>query len=380
MQNSTPSARRQLGFSLLELMVATGIFLVITGALLSLFSAHQPVYNRQQNLAEVNIALRNSVAQMQLDVSNAGANYYTGINIPNYPVGVVINNNVVASGGDCRSSGNYSTNCFDSFTVVKADASTPPVAPSTTAGCVTTSTSSDIYLGPSGSATGYATAALATAAAANYKSGDQLLLVKGDGSQYTTIKLTANAATGTGATAPNTNLFVKLAAASHSTTSTTTAGLNTSSNDTYGMTTHSNSMLGEQYCSTDFLLRLTPIQYAVDLTDPTNPVLTRTIGGVTQTLAQRTLATQIIGFKVGASLFNNTTDTDTTTYSFDASSYNNGTSVPYNYTLIRSVMVSLIGRTKTDPSVKFNNSFDSGQYEIQGVSMIVNPRNMSMTD
>jgi hypothetical protein len=108
----------------------------------------------------------------------------------------------------------------------------------------------------------------------------------------------------------------------------------------------------------------------------------RTVAGTTQTVSQKTLATQIIGFKVGASLFNNTTDTDTTTYSFDASSYNNGSSVPYNYTLIRSVMVSIIGRTKpvTDPTYVFRNSFDGGAYEIQGVSMVINPRNMSMSD
>jgi hypothetical protein len=45
-------------------------------------------------------------------------------------------------------------------------------------------------------------------------------------------------------------------------------------------------------------------------------------------------------------------------------------------------MISLIGRTKptTDPSYKFRNSFDSGAYEIQGVSLVVNPRNMSMSD
>ena len=120
----------------------------------------------------------------------------------------------------------------------------------------------------------------------------------------------------------------------------------------------------------------------MDLTDPTNPTLTRTVAGLSQTLSQKTLATQIVGFKLGVSLFNNTTDTDTTTYSFDASSYNNGTSVPYNYTLVRSVMVSLIGRTKpqTDPTYVFRNTFDSGAYEIQGVSVVINPRNMSMTD
>ena len=148
------------------------------------------------------------------------------------------------------------------------------------------------------------------------------------------------------------------------------------------MTTHTNTMLGNSFCSSDWVLRLLPITYQVDISDPTNPTLTRAVAGLSQTLSQKTLATQIVGFKLGVSLFNNTTDTDTTTYAFDASSYNNGTAVPYNYTLLRSVMVSLIGRTKpqTDPTYVFRNTFDNGAYEIQGVSIVINPRNMSMTD
>jgi prepilin-type N-terminal cleavage/methylation domain-containing protein len=377
----------EAGFTLIELLVAAVIFTIITGAAFSLFALHQPVFNQQQNLAEVNIALRNAVAQMQLDISNAGANYYTGINIPNYPVGVVVTNNPVASGGDCRSGTPlaYGTNCFDAFSLVTADSATLPANPSTSAGaCVTTSNAATIYLGPpaaTGGQSPYATAALATAAAANYKSGDQILFVKNDGSQYTTMKLSANATTGT--IGVFTNRYVTLT--SHTTTSTTAPGLNTSGAsgpDKYDMTTHANSMLGESFCSTDWVLRITPIQYGVDISDPTNPTLTRTIAGVTQTLSQKTLATQIIGFKVGVSLFNNTTDTDTTIYNFDAATYDNGSSVPYNYTLVRSVMVSLVGRTKpvTDPTYKFRNTFDQGRYEIQGVSVVVNPRNMSMTD
>jgi prepilin-type N-terminal cleavage/methylation domain-containing protein len=372
----------QAGFTLVELLVACAIFMIVSGATLSLFAKHQPIFNQQQNLAEVNIALRNSVAQMQLDISNAGANYYTGINIPNYPVGVVVKNNVVASGGDCRTGTppSYGANCFDTLSVIVADSATPPTNPSTSTGaCVTTSSASTVYLGPSGSASGYTTAALATAAAANYLNGDLILLVKNDGSQYTTMKLSANGSTGT--IGAFTNRYVTLTG--HSTTSTTTPGLNTTTNDAYDMTTHSNTMLGESFCTSDWVLRLTPIQYSVDLTDTTNPVLTRSVAGTAQTLSQKTLATEIIGFKVGASLYNNTSDTDTTNYSFDASSYNDGTnSIPYNYTRVRSVMISLIGRTKpvTDPTYKFRNLFDSGAYEIQGVSVVVNPRNMSMAD
>lgn len=388
---------REAGFSLVELLVAAAIFMIITAATFALLAQHQPIFNQQQNLAEVNIALRNAVAQMQLDISNAGANYYTGINIPNYPVGVVVTNNAVVSGGDCRTGTplTYGANCFDSVSIVTADSGTPPTNPrNNTGACVTTSLTTspagDIYLAPSGSAAGYASAAAATTAAANFKSGDQLLFVTNSGAQYTTIKLTANATTGAGAL----NVFIKLPVASRTATSTTTPGLNTAGAagaDKYDMTTHANSMLGESFCSTDWVLRLIPIQYAVDISNPSNPTLTRTVAGVAQTLSQKTLATQIIGFKIGASLFNSTTDTDSTTYCFDAKKYDSncpgiadGSSGAwtYNYTLVRSLMISLIGRTKpvTDPTYVFRNSFDSGAYEIQGVSVVVNPRNMSMSD
>jgi prepilin-type N-terminal cleavage/methylation domain-containing protein len=370
----------EAGFTLMELLIAVLIFTVVSGAAFSLFAKHQPIFNQQQNLAEVNIALRNAVAQMQLDVANAGANYYAAVNVPNYPVGVVVTNNVVVSGGDCRAGTPlvYGANCFDSLSIITADSTTLPTNPSNGSGACTVTSGTTLYLAPAGVA-GYANAAAATAAAAKFLSGDQILLVKNDGSQYTTVKLTAAGGTATVAG----NKFVTLTHTA-TTTSSGTTGYNSaaSGNDPYGMTVNVNSMLNEQYCPTDYVLRITPIQYSVDRTDPTNPVLVRTVAGTAQTLSQKILATQIIGFKLGVSLFNNATDTDTTTYSFDASSYNNGSAVPYNYTLVRSLMVSLIGRTKptTDPSYRFRNSFDSGAYEIQGVSLVINPRNMSMSD
>jgi prepilin-type N-terminal cleavage/methylation domain-containing protein len=386
-----PNHNRNAGFSLVELLVAVAMFTVVSASAFTLLAQHQPIFNQQQNLAEVNIALRNAVAQIELDVANAGANYYASVNIPNYPVGVVITNNVQSS-GDCRTGTPlvYSTNCFDQMAIITADINTLPTTPSNSAGaCVSTKSAgtATAYLAPTGSPTiGYGPGAgglaAATAAAANYKynSGtnpDQLLFVKNDGSLYTTSKLAAATTTAT----IGTNYYVKVTFGG---TDTTTPGLNTASNDPYGMSTHANSLLTDSFCSSsvDYVLRIVPITYKVDLTTPSNPTLLRTVAGQTQTIAQQTLATQIIGFKIGASLFNNVSDTDTTTYSFDASSYNNGSSVPYNFTLVRSVMISLIGRTNPnpDPNYVFQNSFDNGKYEIQGVSVVVNPRNMSMTD
>ena len=44
---------RTRGFTLLELMIATAIFVVIGGAALALFAQHQPLFTRQQNLCGI---------------------------------------------------------------------------------------------------------------------------------------------------------------------------------------------------------------------------------------------------------------------------------------------------------------------------------------
>jgi hypothetical protein len=206
--------------------------------------------------------------------------------------------------------------------------------------------------------------------AGNFNSGDQILLVKGDGSKYTTTKLTANGGTSivSGVT------YVLL---THGLT--VVGGTNTTTDDQTGMSVNSSDLTTDTFCATDWVLRLTPIKYDVDTTtDPTNPTLRRTVlvQGQTPTANGVPLTNQLIGFKVGASLITGTTDT--TAYNFNSSTFGTG----YDYTLIRSVMVSLVGRTVPNPgpSYVFRNSFDGGPYQIQGVSVVINPRNMSMAD
>src|SRR5262249_1266426 len=115
-----------------------------------------------------------------------------------------------------------------------------------------------------------------------------------------------------------------------------------------------------------WVLKLAPTIYQVDASDPANPKLVRTQGGQSNVIAE-----QIIGFKVGASIWNGTDDS---TYNFDSSTYS------YDCQPVRAVRVSLIGRTAADPTSTFRNTFDGGPYKIESVSVVVNPRNLSMND
>jgi prepilin-type N-terminal cleavage/methylation domain-containing protein len=364
---------REAGFTLVELLIALLVFGTISAAAFSLVAQNAPIFTQQQNQAGLNIAMRNAVAQIQADMVNGGAGYYNGLNVPNWPVSVVINNNVVAPTGNCATGTTYGTNCFDSFTVIASDPNTTAVNPladvsgslPVTPGSCTlpatastnTSTDHDIYVLPPSSG--------------GFQLYDQIMLVKSDGSAYTTVRLTAVTNVTVGGTA-----YVKL---SHSSL-TNANGTNVSADDPTNMSVNSPDQTTSQFCASDYIVRLIPIQYCVDTaTDPTNPTLRRIqLVGDATTPACSTgvgLANQIIGFKVGATLTLGATDTST--YDFNAQTF--GTGSGYDYTQIHSVMVSMIGRTtpNPDPSYTFQNSFDGGPYQIQGVSVVINPRNMN---
>jgi prepilin-type N-terminal cleavage/methylation domain-containing protein len=374
-------AGRTAGFTLVELLVAMLIFGVISASAFGLMAQHQPLFNQQQTQAALNISMRNAIAQLQTDIVNGGSGYYNNINVPNWPVGVVINNNTVSSTSDCHTGTTYGVNCFDSLTVIVSDPFTTPGNPlSSTSGnvpttanigkCLTletdTSANTSIYVLPP---TGVTAATYAT----SFFSGDQILLVRSDGSYYTTVKLTANGAT----SVVGTQTYVLL---THSTL-TNADGTNAAADDVTGMSVSSKDQTWPKFCDTDWLLRLTPVKYDVDISVASDPKLRRTVlvKGATPTANGITLAEQVIGFKVGASLVNGTTDT--ATYNFDSSTFKvTSGAAGYDYTMVRSVMLSLVGRTPpvTDPTYIFRNTFDGGPYQIQGISIVVNPRNMSM--
>lgn len=347
------SRLKQHGFSLVELLVAVAIFLIIGGAAIGLVKKHAPLFTTQQQQTGLNIVLRNAAAQMQIDLVNAGTGYYQGVNIPSWPIGVTIINNPPATTCFDATTHTYGPTCFDAMNVIAIDPNTPPSNPQDIGTTCKSTTASEIFVTPIGTTT-------LAQLASDFHTGDEILLVKSDGSQMTTTVLTSDGQVTGGK--------VQL---SHNPTGAN--GVNDGSKgtniDPLGISsTSDNNKLGEQFCISDWVLKLAPIKYWVDASDPTDPKLMRT-----QNNQDNVIAEQVIGFKVGASIWNGTSDN---TYSFDAGTYS------HDWSLVRAVRVSLIGRTNPSGNVedKFRNTFDQGPYRIQAISVVINPRNLSMND
>jgi type II secretory pathway pseudopilin PulG len=382
--SSGPQPRRN-GFSLLELIVAMGIFMLISGFALTLFRDQQIASMGLTGQVGLNLSLRNAVAQMQMDLANAGSGYYQNINMPSWPVGVTIVNNVVTEGNSCYNAGTltYGADCFDQLNIISgvSPAIVPPINATGPAPGNCSQTDSGIAYGqaavfPNGTVdTPAQTAAL-------FKKGDQLLLVSNSGTQIGSVVLTHDPVVSNG--------MVKFTF-----NRTNADGTNTRTNDPLDITTcegHSPCSLPKvtsQFCKTDWIMKLSTIVYKVDSSDPTNPQLKRQAGNGNQ----ETVMEQVIGFKIGATLWNNGLKqfADQGEYVYDSATYCNDTctspptnpgDMAYNFTLVRSVRVSLIGRTVPDwrGTYVFRNGFDNGPYQVQGVAVVVNPRNMSMND
>ncbi len=373
-RQQTGRRTRQSGFSLLEFLFAMTIFLIITWAVFTLFRRDDPLFNQQENTSTLNLSLQNAITQLQLDVVNAGNGYYPGMQLPNWPIGLTIQNSAnPPATGQCGDNATftYSAACFDTLNVIAMDPNTSPMHTGVTGGCANTTTTSMSLLPPTGN-----TSAQNTSLASNFQSGNQVLLVTASGSVMTTVMLTTGGSYSGGYINLNFN-------------ATNASGQNTAANDPLGITSNNtgandnaHTQLGTSFCNTDWAMRMIPITYRVDDTIPSNPKLDRVQNGNTDILA-----TEIIGFKVGAALWGDGHDTDitngnnTVTYNYNASTF--GVTPPgYDFSIIRSVRVAIIGRTPPNATsaISFRNSYDQGPYQIQGLSIVVNPRNLSMDD
>jgi Tfp pilus assembly protein PilW len=435
------------GFSLVELAVSMGIFLIIGATALTLFSRHEMLLSQEQGIAGLNIGLRNAFAQIQMDVVNAGSGVITGAQIPAWPVGVTIANSNPNASPTCSpaTSGTYSSNCFDSLNIVMVDPNTPPLQLISTYGsttgttCLNTNasscTASPVTL--SSTATNTVTGSVptgytASGVAPSFHSGDYVLFVdltQQAGEQFfTTAKLaSAGATSGSnvqltfnetqqggfnyGATSTNdplamtapycyvniTNGSATVSWASGSNTFVTgstwanqqigiadsiytvssvssSTSLTLTSNATATLSStplYTATVLTNQFYSGDWVLRLLPIQYSVNTSNTSDPQLVRTQNGATGVVMD-----QVIGFKVGAVWWNNSLALNDFQYDYNSADYGN------NFSLVRAIRVSIIGRTtpSTDPTYIYRNPFDNGRYQIRGSSIVVNPRNLTMSN
>ena len=399
-------SRSEKGFTLIELMVSMAIFLVVSGAAFRLFSMQQNSASMLRDQTGLNLGLRNALTQLELDVSNAGSGYFQGVNIPSWPVGVTISNNVIATGSTCYSSttATYGPTCFDHLNVIAAAA--PATYPPTNLTDSTGGTSPTLNCSNTSTGVAYlqkavvngTTWTLANTAAAFVK-GDQLLLVNSTGSELTTVVLTANAAVSGSAVKLTFN-----ATNSDGSNSVANDPLDISACDGNTPCTAGNKQ-GVQYCAADWAIKLAPISYMVcagpgspapcdqSTTSPDiqDPKLERVQNGTASVVME-----QIVGFRVGATIYNASKDNSTDSYQYNSACYSTTpnpdipspvtgsctTDVPYNFTVVRSVRASIIARTTPNwnAAYTYRNTFDNGPYQIQGMAVVVNPRNMSMND
>jgi hypothetical protein len=218
------------------------------------------------------------------------------------------------------------------------------------------------------------------ATAGNYSQGDQLLFLNGKGSKMTAVILTQT---------PTVVGSAIMFTFNPTNADGTNTGPNWQTNDPLdiaacnGSSCPTPNSFGYQFCGGDWILKVSPISYYVNSSNPNDPQLIRRQAGNPVVVMD-----QVIGFKVGATIWNSITNTMRTQYNYDASTYdvNNISPPPYDsaymFSLVRSVRVSLIARTKpsADPSFTFRNAFDGGPYLVQGASVVVDPRNLSMND
>ena len=261
----------------------------------------------------------------------------------------------------------YTATCFDTLNVLSMNPNVAPAHPTDAAGdgnrCSPT-TSNAFYILPYTPIGAETLAQAATRTALSFTTGDQVILITGaNGAKVNTFILTGPAVAGAN------NVELPHAA-------TNADGTNTSADDPLNFTVNAApapypSKFGTSFCSSDWVMKLEPTTYKVDSSNPQDPKLERLQGGNTDIIAE-----QIIGFKVGVTSWNDVLATSSETYHFNPTDYYN------DFTLVRSVRISLIGRTTPtpDPTFTFRNAFDQGPYQVVGATVVVNPRNMSMND
>lgn len=410
------------GFTLIELLVATAVFLVVAAAAFSVFDSHMETITRQENLSGVNLALRNATSQLQIDLAGAGQNLLAGLgNGSFFSAGVAIQN----GSGTCTPAGGtfaypVPSACFDSLSIFATHPgcaalpySYPPVVTLTDAVDLTSS-GTPIY------ATDPTSPSNATALANDascFKQGDEVLIIQyPNGSTQipcanqtftycvSAVTLSERATTATDPSTGDTVVQLPFNATGSGgepagcpgASCTDPQNVFTNVNATYGYNFWNalSSTFSSGAYAVDIGSSTGSISYSVQV-DPSNADDTQLVRCDSNGCA--VLADQIIGFKVGAALWNNdsTGQAEIANYFYNANAYCsewNGADCnadpppnndPDDFSLIRAIRVSLIGRTppSLDPTLtNFANGFDGGPYLVQQASTVVDLRNLSITD
>lgn len=413
------AVRNTQGFTLVELLVSMGVFMIVCGAAFSLFNQHAKLVTRQQSLSGVNIGMRNAMSQFEMDLAGAGQNVLAGASTTTtFGLGVIIQNNVVGTAPNCTPDAAtwaypVPSSCFDSMTVINmkpcttAGGTTAPVLVVNQNGGSVSVSNSSVLWGDDPNNPG--NAAVWANDSTCYKQGDELLVISQpnggpqpacnangvSGFCMSFIVLTRDGnATGsgiqlqhnpTGAGSDPLGLFA------------TTVGGN-----------NFNKANGLNYAfpnGSSYIVDLgtggQDITYAV-LTNPANaadPQLVRCLGVSCTAANSQVLTDQVIGFKIGAALWDSAAGnggTDIANFFYNAQNYCNGAlpgancfATPptandaYDFSLVRAVRISMIGRTtpRSDPNTStLQNGFDNGPYWVQQASVVVDLRNMSIND
>lgn len=366
------SAKSAGGFSLLELMVAMGVFLIVGGAAISLVRRHMPLFNTAQNQTQMNMALRNAVAQLQMEVVNAGTGFSGAGAVAFTPFGATITK---AANANCRANATYVAGCFDSFKLLQVDPTLPVLTPSSDiAGKIGVNTAANnvMYLTFPGNPAG-ATAAQYTAWAASLKRGSELVFVQGGTEapngqpSIAIVVLTADAVA-------NGN-SVQL---SFATPPTDGAGIPVAPDPLGIYDAGENSRFTNTFTSpgVDYAVRLVAgTTYQVDASNPANPKLVRLDAAGNVDI----IAEQIIGFTVGA-WSSNITSGPLAVGALPVSGYTtNPNDYNKDWASIRSLQVQLVVRAapNSDNPSTFQNTYDQGSYQVQAMSVVINPRNLN---
>jgi type II secretory pathway pseudopilin PulG len=331
-RRAAPASRA--GFTLLELTVGLGIMMVLGSVIISLFDMHVKVYRVQQEVTEMNLGLRTGLDLISADLLNAGAN----LSVPGslaFPFPVLVQNNV---------NGN-----FDSITIYQGySPSDPRYMPPTTTLNISqgnqVASSSTLFINPiPGDTTGAQTAAL-------LPNGSFLVIIDVNPSdpsygKIAPITLTQDSATNGGGN----NLRVKL---NHNPTG--------AQDGCSGLTVVPSNKLAINFPDGSLVVKLAPpVTYSVSTANPARPVLTRTTTAscASSSISATALTEDVLGFSQRAQLANGQLYDDPALY-YGTDSSGNPVAAPNDYSLIKALEVTIVGRTKTDRIDAYKSAID----------------------